>query len=630
MLEQKELAEKLEQLDASFDDLDIPSTEDYKTFNLADATKEDFNTTVPYEYLYSLRKDRFIHDVMRDAMADAAKINGIQNFKKRYENYVTDIRFQSAKPVGSVTDFQDQPMELATGKWQASEGGVYCEGEKQTLEACNHPIMPVERLINVDTGMEKMKIAFKTGHRWREYMADKSILASAQAIIALADYGISVTSETAKNLVRYFQDIEHLNYDLIPEKRSVGRLGWISDHGFSPYVDNLIFDGEHNYRTVFDAVRTQGSYNEWHKIASDVRRGSTAARIVLSASFASALVEPCGCLPFFVHLWGAESGSGKTVALMAAASVWACPAIGQYIQTFNSTSVSKERTAALCNSLPLMIDELQLNGNGAKNKSFDPYQLAEGVGRGRGTKYGGIERTSRWANCIITTGEAPLVSMYAGAGAINRVLDIECSADKPVILDGHRIANAVKKHYGHAGKIFIDEVIKMGPAAIQEEYQRLFAELSIGDTTEKQAMAAAMIVLADQLASAWIFADDMNITTDEIREFMASKAEVSSMQRGYNYLMDWIAQNGNKFKTDVLADRYGDVNFNTVFVIKSIFDQALEEAGFSSKALLSWMDRQGLIGKQDNRFTTVRRIGDHTARCVAIRNPVGMEEVLDV
>jgi putative DNA primase/helicase len=73
-----------------------------KAFNLADATKEDFCTTIPYAYLYSLRKDRFNHDVKRDEMADAAKLVGIRNFKKRYENYVNDIRFQSAKPVGAV------------------------------------------------------------------------------------------------------------------------------------------------------------------------------------------------------------------------------------------------------------------------------------------------------------------------------------------------------------------------------------------------------------------------------------------------------------------------------------------------------------------------------------------------
>lgn len=45
----------------------------------------------------------------------------------------------------------------------------------------------------------------------------------------------------------------------------------------------------------------------------------------------------------FVHLWGVESGTGKTVALMLAASVWGNPAIGQYVQTFNATQVGHEK-----------------------------------------------------------------------------------------------------------------------------------------------------------------------------------------------------------------------------------------------------------------------------------------------
>ena len=47
-------------------------------------------------------------------------------------------------------------------------------------------------------------------------------------------------------------------------------------------------------------------------------------QIYLAASFASALLEPLGALPFIVNLWG-ETGKGKSVNLMLAASVWAEP-----------------------------------------------------------------------------------------------------------------------------------------------------------------------------------------------------------------------------------------------------------------------------------------------------------------
>ena len=157
---------------------------------------------------------------------------------------------------------------------------------------------------------------------------------------------------------------------------------------------------------------------------------------MLAASFASALIKKIGGLCFFVHLWGVESGTGKTVALMLAASVWGNPAIGQYVQTFNATQVGHEKTAAFLNNIPMCIDELQLSKDSHGRSKFDVYQLSQGVGRTRGTKSGGIDKTPVWDLCILTTGESPLTSDNSGAGAVNRVIDIECKAKDAVIKNG--------------------------------------------------------------------------------------------------------------------------------------------------------------------------------------------------
>ena len=147
---------------------------------------------------------------------------------------------------------------------------------------------------------------------------------------------------------------------LYPSGKSVGRLGYIDGEGFSPYVDGLIFDGDVNFRTIFNSISSRGKAADWVSISKECRAMSITARIMLAASFASVLVQPFGALPFFVHLWGGESGTGKTVALMLAASVWGDPVMGRYIQTFNSTMVGQEKTASFLNSLPMLIDELQL------------------------------------------------------------------------------------------------------------------------------------------------------------------------------------------------------------------------------------------------------------------------------
>ena len=143
--------------------------------------------------------------------------------------------------------------------------------------------------------------------------------------------------------------------------------------------DLLPFDtGEANYKTLYNAVRHAGDRQKWIDAMKAVRAEKTIARIFLAASFASAILQPCGLLPFFCHAWGGQ-GTGKTVTLMIAASVWACPRMGEYISTFNSTDVGQEMTVAFLNSLPYCMDELQIQAASGQ-KDFDRiiYKLTEG------------------------------------------------------------------------------------------------------------------------------------------------------------------------------------------------------------------------------------------------------------
>jgi hypothetical protein len=567
-----------------------------------------------------------------EAMSDYAKTVGYKGLKKTYEAYCRSLKGESIR-WGNVTDFTGQKMELETGPFEANDMGV-SDGDDV---ACSHPIMPVERLVNIDTGVEKLKIAFRRGNgQWRSIIAEKSVLASRQKILALSDMGVSVNSETAPNLVRYLSEVEDRNYDKIPQSKSIGRLGYIKGEGFSPYVDGLIFDGDLSFRDLFQSVSQHGDFKNWIAIAKECRQMSTTAKIVLAASFASPLLDILGALPFYVHLWGVDSGTGKTVALMLAASVWGDPTVGKYVKTFDATAVGLEKTAAFLNHLPLCLDELQLNKDGKGRISHDVYKLAQGVGRTRGSKFGGVERTPTWKNTILTTGESPLTNQNAGAGAVNRVIDIECKASEAVITDGMRVANTVKANYGWAGKDFVtalygDEDIKKD---IVEAYEKTVHSLSNKDTTEKQAMAAGAILIADKIISAMYFEDDP-ITEDEISEFLASKAVVSAGERGYQWLLDWVAQNQSKFYTTkkeevVFSDLYGEITLDEIYIISSVFDKAVSEAGFSPMALKSWMKQSGKLRVGKKGMTVDRRIAKVVRnQCVCILVPPDDEEDRD-
>lgn len=604
-------------------------------------TAEDFaSSEEPYHEVF-MQPTKFLQKRALDAMAAEAQRCGFRGFKQTYKAYVESLRQIKQAPEGSLalnpTDFPGQPIELEAGEWNCDATGVSRTTYVSTEYACKHPILPVERLVNIDTGEEKLRIAYSKGKYWRDIIVGKKELFDASKIIQLAAVGVSVTSKTAKALSEFMCDIEAMNYDLIPEKQSVSRLGYIGDgDNFSPYVDGLTFDGAADYSRIYSAITQHGSYDKWLEVARKCRGDNTTAQIMLAASFASPLISRVGCLSFFVHLWGIESGTGKTVALMLAASVWGDPAVGQYIQTFNATQVGHEKTAAFLNNIPMCIDELQLSKDSHGRSRFDVYQLSQGVGRTRGTKSGGIEATPTWALCILTTGESPIVNDNAGAGAVNRVIDIECRAADSVIKDGFGTSTAIKQNYGFAGRKFIEALTPEVIEEAKQRYEALFRELSSGETTEKQAMAAAMLILADELADRFIYHTGKALTANDLSEYLKSKSSVSAGERGYAYMCDWVSSNSNRFlhrdgagiDVEPQGEVYGLIEGDTAYINKSVFRKAAKEQGFDDRALLSWLRTKGLIQSRGRAFTICKRVHGVRTECVAMEMPCDSDEFI--
>lgn len=587
---------------------------------------EDFGSSEePYREVF-FQPTAFLKQRTLDRLAIEAFKCGYKGFKATYKAFEQSMRKgnESSTAMINPSDFPQQPIELECGEWHCDSSGVSKIMKERVEYACLHPIMPVERFVNIDTREEKLRVAFYKGRYWRDFIASKRDLFDSSKIIQFSGLGVSVTSKSAKLLSEYLCDIETLNPDIIPETESVGRLGYIGDGDrFSPYVDNIVFDGDANYHTMYSAITEHGSFDKWLETAIECRNDSLTAHIMLAASFASVLVGKIGCLPFFVHLWGVDSGTGKTVALMLAASVWGDPELGKYPQTFNATQVGHEKTAAFLNNIPMCIDELQLSKDSHGHSKFDVYQLAQGVGRTRGNKGGGVDKTPTWSLCVLTTGESPLTSESSGSGALNRVIDIECKASDSVIRDGFSTSSCLKQNYGFAGKMFVDALKSQDIGKLTDRYKELFKALSSGLTTEKQAMAAALIILADELSDELIFKSGWRLTVSEMSLFLKSKASVSAGERGYAYMCDWVAMNANRFKsTDSNnGECYGLIDGEWAFINNSVFRNAAKSAGFDDRALLSWLKSNGIIQTRGRNFTRGKRLNGVNTECVVMKLP---------
>lgn len=521
-------------------------------------------------------------------------------------------------------------LKLYSGTWDVSSGSPKRMFNQNEVVACVHMIAPIGRLVNVETKTEQLVLWFKRGNRdreGREVSVRRSVLASSSQITSIADCGISVNGRSASALSQYLDEVEDLNYDEIPTKMSIGRFGYVDGYGFSPYVKDLVFDGDTSFKSLYDCVHSAGDYDVWKRTVAGEIKNSPIARLYVASSFASVLLEPLGTLPFFVHLWG-DSGGGKTVSLMMAASVWGDPAEGAFIKSFESTTVGLEKTAAFLHNLPFCINEFQLNKDGSGKQKFSVYNLTEGQGRLRGNKRGGVDIVPTWRNTILTNGETPINESNAGGGAINRVIEIEIKPGMNIVADGHGTSNIVRGNYGFAGKDFLDRLLA-GNVDTQDMFGKYFKTLLECGTTEKQAQSGAAILTADFLMREWIFSGYGLAETDveSLREFLASKDQVSVGKRAYDFLCGWVAQNSAKFTPESPAiEVYGEfskTDDHLVAILPNVFDEVMEENKFNTRAVLAWMKQKNLL-KYDNSshsYKYPQNVRGRKTRCYGIYLP---------
>ena len=548
------------------------------------------------------------------------KFTKLVNAFKRVERVTRQQKKQHQNTlVDNWTNFTGEYDSMRCGSWIASDNGIFTFNKDYSNEVivCYHPILPVERLRNLETGEEQLKIAFKRNHTWREIIVPKDLVSSSNKIVALSKLGVAVTSENAKLLVKYLSDVENLNDDHIPVQKSTSKLGWIAN-GFMPYDDEIVFDGDTRFKQLFESVKESGNRDAWYKHVKELRKsGRMEIKFLLAAAFASALVKPLGGLPFFVDLWG-ETEGGKTVSLMVATSVWANPDESRYIGDFKTTDVALEARADMLNNLPVVLDDTSKTSARIRD-NFEGivYDLCSGKGKSRSNKELGMNRENRWANCILTNGERPLTSYVNQGGAINRILEVECG--EKVYKNPQRTADTMKKNYGFAGKEFVELIKRMGVDAVRDIQREILDELQDDEKMQKQSLSLSIVLTADRIATDFLFKDRQYISLEDAKEVLVDRNELSDNERCYRYLMDKVAMNGQRFDITSTVEKWGTVEKGYAIFFNQAFDELCRAGGFSKKSFLSWADRKGLIQTERGRLNKTKKIDGNVYRCVFLK-----------
>lgn len=521
------------------------------------------------------------------------------------------------------TNFNGPYENMQCKEWLATESGI-CLRNPSTgytdILACYHPILPIERLKNLETGEEQIKLAYKRNGRWDEIIVPKTMVTSANKIVSLSGRGIAVTSENAKYLVRYLADVENANEEHIAVQYSTSKLGWIRG-GFLPYDTEIVFDGDARFRQIYESVGQAGSRTKWFDHISALRRaGRIEVKFMLAAAFSSVLVQPLGGLPYFVDLWG-ETEGGKTVSLMVAASVWADPDESAYIKDYKGTEVGLEAICDLLNNLPLVLDD-----SSKKNRKIEDnfeglvYDLCSGKGKTRSNKELGLNRENHWKNCILTNGERPLSSYVTQGGAINRILEIECG--ERVFESPGNTAELVKRNYGHAGREFVEVIKELGFEKIREIQREFAMQLADDEKMQKQSLSLSIVLTADKIATDYLFKDGQYISLEEAREVLVDRNELSDNERCYQFILDKVAMNPARFDIqNENVEKWGVIENGYAIIYTTAFTTLCKEGGFSRTSFLSWANRKDLIQAESSgkKMDKIKSFKGNKVRCVFLK-----------
>lgn len=546
-------------------------------------------------------------------------------YKKVEKEMKRQEREKSRTPgiLDNWTNFSGPYDNMQCKEWLATENGI-CLRNPSTgytdILACYHPILPIERLKNLETGEEQIKLAYKRNGRWEEIIIPKTMVTSANKIVSLSGRGIAVTSENAKYLVRYLADVENANEEYITVQYSTSKLGWIRG-GFLPYDTEIVFDGDARFRQIYESVGQAGNRTAWFDHVSALRKaGRIEVKFMLAAAFSSVLVQPLGGLPYFVDLWG-ETEGGKTVSLMVAASVWADPDESAYIKDYKGTEVGLEAICDLLNNLPLILDD-----SSKKNRKIEDnfeglvYDLCSGKGKTRSNKDLGLNRENHWKNCILTNGERPLSSYVTQGGAINRILEIECG--ERVFDNPGDTAELVKRNYGHAGREFIEVIKELGTDKIREIQQEFSRQLASDEKMQKQSLSLSIVLTADKIATDYLFKDGQYISLDDAKEVLVDRNELSDNERCYQFILDKIAMNPARFDIqNESVEKWGVIENGYAIIYTTAFTTLCKEGGFSRTSFLSWANRKELIQAESSgkKMDKIKSFKGNKVRCVFLK-----------
>nr|WP_307990096.1 DUF927 domain-containing protein [uncultured Niameybacter sp.] len=491
------------------------------------------------------------------------------------------------------------------------------DGSDKYIPIISTPLVISARVKLFNNSQEQIQISYYKDKQWHQTTCMRSEIFNTRTLVKLADLGINVSSNNAKALLYYLEALQDANYNVFPILQTVKTLGWHDDN-FIPYGNSTItLADDEELQDIYSGFVTKGNLQENLEYMYSIINSHPIVRLYVMTSCASPMLKDLGQRIICLYIWG-PSGSGKTAALQLALSVWGNPS--KLMRNFNATSCGLEELCNILKVLPLGLNERQQR---IVDKSTQllleslVYMLAEGIGRSKSSKSGGVKAITSWNTPILANGEMPLLQDHSNNGARNRCLEI-CAVPFKDTAIARDIYTKVSFMHGILGEAIVNkllitpnynQVISNIKALIKDAEILFMSEFPSKNPTHINLIATIFAI--DHELTNTVFKFTNNTLTDvcdiadiyrNILNSLPDLVESDLIERFYESTKDWLSINHHHFATSsttpttslngVCESTATHINY---YVYQDIFRVFCESNNISYKQALEGFATKGYI-----------------------------------
>jgi hypothetical protein len=239
-----------------------------------------------------------------------------------------------------------------------------------------------------------------------------------------------------------------------------------------------------NLVNINKATVPTGTLENWRKVINLLTARKMHEILAISlVGFGAPLMRFTGYDGFTWHLGSSESGTGKTLTLELAASVWGHPT--KFRVSKSTSDVAMQQRLGLLNSMPLISDEI--TSKNRKDFEWVPgfiFDMAEGQGKERMESGANKERenTTYWKSMALLSSNTHVIDYLTGArkhsseGEIRRVLELTLSNIIEWQDGDTEIISTLKNNYGVAGQRYVQFLVD-NKDVVEQVVQQVRAKL---------------------------------------------------------------------------------------------------------------------------------------------------------